>query len=498
MITDKTFKKILLTLLAMLLVCSFVACEKSDPNDKYDGIFSPVDDLAWDTEHEYESYAIIVADDVSSDVYYAAQRIAGKLSENTGAHAECFYAHEEIVSGSGVCRILVGDVGFESSHKYIKKFRSEDIGYKYHDKCVYIGGITQASLLSSIERFIDDVVVYADREFFMNDGTELFLEGEYDIEEIKLLGFSLGEYTIVYPKGDGKLRAIANDFSEYILDTSGYLLTVCSDADLSAQSRVILLGDCDAFDEHKLTPEPDRVKIAAFDAGVMLVSEQPPAIKVALERLERELTAVDENGCADARIDEEIDIIFDSTDVSVLSLRAHSFALSRSDMLSIIEKVRESYPDILRFEGVSEDSVQSLFYNFNDKYELITLTDNTYHMIRKERYTYATDTANGVDVVKYMHTVRGTVFSVLELCGEYDKIKATSMLNGGTALIFSDVTISDIDGVTSAAALFEQDRVSGIDAAYFAGETLSPYAYVITDTTGFTYSYTGIKIISFN
>ena len=482
--------------LAAVLSLSLVACGKWDNSDKYEGIFSP-EELEWDAEHEYGTYAVVVASSASADVYDAAVRMAEKLSENTGAYAECFYAHEDIPKGNDVCRIFIGDLGFDETSKYLRGFRAEDIGYKYHDKCVYIGGITEKALLRAIEKFIDDVVVYADIEFFMNEDTEVFIRGEYDIAEIKLAGFSLGEYTLVYPKGDDNLRDIANDFRDQVLDSTGYLLSVSSDAALSAKSRVILLGDCDAFEEHKLTPEADRAKIAVFDAGVMLVSEQPIAIKAALDRLGQELLRADENGCADVRIDGTVDIIFDTTDVSVLSFIPTSPELSLADMIAMLEKVRESYPDIVRFEGVSANSMQSLFYNFNESYALITLSDNTYHMIRKDRYTYDLNRADAVDAVKYTHTDRGAVFNVLELFGECDNDSVSSTMSGA-CLIFSDSAILDIDGVKSAAAFFEQNHISGIDSLYFAGETLSPHSYVVAKTDLFTYSQTQIKTISFH
>ena len=499
MTTGKNLIKALALTLSLLLLFSFTSCGGRDKSDKYDGLFSD-DEIEWDAEHEYATYAVVVASNVSAAVYDAACHIAEKLEENTGAYAECFYAHEEIPKGEDVCRILVGNVGFEETGKYLRAFRSEDVGYKYHDRCVYIGGITEEALLSSIERFMQDVVLYADREFFMNDGTELFLCGEYSINEIKLAGFSLGEYTLVYPKGEDKLRDAAKDFSAKMLEKTGYLLPICNDAELTAQSRVILIGDCDAFEENKITPEFDRVKIVGFDAGVMIASEQSLAIRIALDRLASELLAEEDDGCVDFAIDEPIEISFESMDVSLLSFRADAFALSRADMISIVEEVRESYPDIVRFERVSQDSVESLLYNFDDKYALVALSSDTYHMIRKDRYECEVSTADGLDTVKYSHVSQSTELTILEMENASDEMlkDLRSALQGGAALVFSDTELSGIDGIRSASALFDASNTSDIDMPYFAGETLSPTAYTVTESMGLTYSYTALKIISFN
>ena len=174
----------------MLLLLALIGCASVSPSDKYEGIFSSEEELDWDIEHEDETYAVVVASTAPSSVYDAAKKLASKLAENTGAYAECFYAHEDMPSGKGVCRILVGNTGIEESTKYLKNFRVDDIGYKYHDSCVCIGGITEESLLLSIEKFVSDVVVYADKEFFMNDGTDVFVAGEYEISEIKLTNLS--------------------------------------------------------------------------------------------------------------------------------------------------------------------------------------------------------------------------------------------------------------------------------------------------------------------
>lgn len=499
MITDKIVKIIVLCALALILSFSLIACGKSADGDKYDGIFSP-EELDWDAEHEYETYAVVVAPDAPPLICEAAECIAQKLAENTGAYAERFYAHEELPKGSDVCRILVGDVGVEETRKYLRDFRAEDIGYKYHDKCVYIGGITEESLLRAIEKFKEDVVVYADGEFFMNENTEFFLRGEYDIEEIKLGGFSLGEYTLVYPKGKDKVRDIAKDFSSKILISSGYWLPVCSDADISSESRVILLGNCDAFEEYKSTCEIDKAKIVGFDLGVMVVSEQPLAINLALEAFAERLLTADDSHRVDITVDEPIDIIFDTIDVSILTICPDVRLLSISDMISIAEKIEEIRPDIVRLECVSRDAAEGIFDNLDDKYTLISLPNDVYHMVQKDRYEYAVDSARGVDVVRYSNLSKSATLEVLEL-GKLDDEELgalQSMLSKDSCFIgFSSSAIKDIDGLKPISALFDVSNIGEIDTPYFAGETYIPTAYSLTEATGYTYGYMQIKVISF-
>ena len=501
MITGKNVKRVALISLALILSLCSIACNKQDKDDKYDGIFSP-EEPSWNAEHEYATYAVVVASEATFAVYDAAKDIAQKLAENTGAYAECFYAHEEIPKGSDVCRILVGDVGIEQSGKYLKNFRADDIGYKYHDKRVYIGGITEASLLRAIEKFTDDVVVYTDKEFFMNEDTEYFLGGEYDIEQIKMLGFSLGEYTLVYPNGDDKLREIANDFSSKILKSSGYLISVCSDSELDSESRAILLGDCDAFEEYRIEAQIDGARIVGFELGVMIVADQPLAVRAALDELEARLLTADEGGCVELMIDKPIDIAFDTVDVSILSFRPNSYELSFSDMTSMIEIVRASYPDIIRFERVSRASMESLLYNFNDRYELITISNDTHHMIRKDRYSYdEIETVGDVNTLKYAHVDLSTKFNVLELGDAPDETKTSCssiLATGEACLVFSDAALSGIDGIKSVSALFGESKIGRIDTPYFAGDALAPTLYSVTETIGFNYSYTQIKISSFN
>lgn len=498
LITDKILKRILLCLLAMTLLLMLIACGKSKDVDKYEGIFSP-EELDWDAEHEYATYAVVVPSKASFALYEAAECIADKLSENTGAYSECFYAHEDISKGNDVCRILIGDVGFEDMSKYLKGFRSEDIGYKYHNKTVYIGGITETSLLSAIAKFTDDIVVYADRGFFMNEDTEVFLGGEYEVGQIKLDGFSLGEYTLVYPKGNDRLRVIANDFRDEIFSSSGYLLSVCSDSELRSESRVILLGDCDVFKEYRVKSEPNIAKIVGFDAGLMVVSDIHIPIRMALDALAAELYDKGDTGYAGLIIDYPIEIAFGTTDVSVLSFCPDSYEISHSTMTSIAEKIMESYPDVIRLERVSADSVQSLIYNFADKYELISLSNNTYHMIRKDKYEYGKNTADGVDALKYKHISAGAEFNVLEI-GEATNasIEALNSIlsNGGASIVFSNNSLSSVGGVESASVLFDQIHSGGMDMLYFAGDTISPCDYDITDLLGFTCGYAEVKIFS--
>ena len=133
MTTGKSILRISSLILTLILLLTFVSCKSKDKSDKYDGLFSG-EEADWIAEHEYATYAVVLSSGVTSAVYDAAHQVAEKLSENTGAYAECFYAHEEIPSGEDVCRILVGDTGLEASRKYLRGFRSGEIGYKYHDK----------------------------------------------------------------------------------------------------------------------------------------------------------------------------------------------------------------------------------------------------------------------------------------------------------------------------------------------------------------------------
>ena len=484
----------------MLLLLSASACNKSNESGKYDGIFSP-EEPSWNAEHEYETYAVVVASNATPLIVEAAECVAEKLEENTGAYAECFYAHEDIPKGSDVCRILVGDVGFEETRRYLRGYRSEDIGYKYHDKSVYIGGITEESLLRAIEKFKEDVVVYADREFFMNENTEFFLCAEYDIDEIKLAGFSLGEYTLVYPKGDYKLRAIANDFSSTILSSSGYWLPVCNDTDINADSRVILLGNCDAFEEYKLTCEIDRAKIVGFDYGAMIVSKQPIGIKSALNALAERLLMINDSGSVEVMLDQPIDVIFEILDVSILTICPDSPLISISNTISIVQRIEESSPDIIRLERVSGDSLEDILYNLNDKYTLISLPNDVYHMFRKDRYECEKGSASGVDAVRYSNLSKSAAFEVIEL-GELDDerlgVLKSMTLNDREFVGFSSAVITGISGLNSASSLFEVTASGEIDVPHFAGESISPIYYAVTDTAEYTYSYTQLKIISLN
>ena len=482
----------------MTLLLMLIACGKSEDGDKYEGIFSP-EEFDWDAKHEYATYAVVVPSKASFALYESAEYIVEKLSENTGAYAECFYAHEDISKGNDVCRILIGDVGFEDMSKYLKGFRSEDIGYKYHNKTVYIGGITEESLLRAVQKFTDDIVVYADRGFFMNEDTEFFLGGEYEVGQIKLDGFSLGEYTLVYPKGNDELRTVANDFRNKIFSSSGYLLSVCSDSELRSESHVILLGDCDVFKDYRVQSEPNIVKIVGFDAGLMVVSDIHIPIRMALDALAAELYDKGATGYAGLIVDDPIEIAFEITDVSVLSFCPTSYDISHSTMTSIAEKIMESYPDVIRLERVSADSVQSLIYNFADKYELISLSNNTYHMIRKDRYEYEKSTARGIDILKYKHIAGGAEFDILET-GETTNA-ATEALNSiiskeSVSFVFSDISLSGVVGVESASVLFDQVNIGGMDMLYFAGDTIFPCDYDITDSLGFTCGYAEVKIFS--
>lgn len=500
MITDKSkkfFRIVTLFLVVSLAFSVLCSCAKDDSEPS--GEFLSGEPSAWDQEHPYDSYAIVLPINCSTDVHEAIEALATKLAENTGAFVDIFYSHETIPSGKKVCHIFIGDTGDEASQKYLGKFRAEDKGYRFRDDVVHIGGCTEESLLSAIELFKNEIVVYADKEFFMNDGKEAFIPAEYDVSSIKLAGVLVGEYTLVYPQGNLELREMAEEFRDALAEASGFYLSIKSDSDVIRGTRAILLGNC------KLTgvsiPEAsmdDMATVSTYSSGIMIMCEEIFGIRYALDELLSKLLDLDANKSSDVRIESYTEYTFDIEMSDVFTLSSRQELLSLSELLSAIEILRDHQSDIYRIEGICDDSMQYIFDQFSGDYQLTKISDGMYTMsansMRVERL--AIDGAVFTDYI----TSDARVLSLIDLF-DTDAVDV-AMLQDKTSsqsLIFTKEEKSAVENIFSFADSFwqigENDGASiSLSSAFGTGERMWGDNTYASSDNGFYYS--GFSLIA--
>ena len=492
MITDKSKKLFrILTVLLLIALALGVLCSCEDDDD-LSGEFLSGEPSAWNQEKPYDQYAIVLPINCSVDVYAAAEALAAKLAENTGAFADLFYAHESTPSGKRVCHIFIGDTGDESSQKYLGRFRAEDTGYRFRDGAVHIGGRTEVSVLASIELFKNEVVVYADEEFFMNDGKEVFLSAEYEVSSIKLAGVSVGEYTLVYPAARADIREMAEAFRDVLLEESGFYLSVKADSDVARGTRAIILGDCRLTGVSLPDVRTDRATVSTYSSGIMILCEESFGLRYALDELWGTLLDLDADKSSDVRIEPYTEYTFDIKTTDVFTLRSRQESLSLNELLSAVEILRDNPSGIYRIEGIGDDSMGYIFGNFADDYKLTKISEGIYTMSARSMQVehLAIDGAVFTDYL----TSGGHMLRMIDLF-DADAVDMTVLQDKTTphSLIFTKKEKSAVADIFSFADSFwqigEDDMASMVLSSVFAtGEQMWADNTYASSKNGFYYS----------
>ena len=184
MITDNSCRKKALRVFLSLIALTLILTSCSTPTDSYNYLFTGSKDDIEEPLPETDRFIIVLPSDCSGAVYDASKARADKIEKNTSAETLLIYEHQNADIQNDDMLILIGKTSYAESQIFIHDFRSDDFGYTYSNKTVVIGGRSEKALLSAIEKFYNDIVLYADSELFISNGAKYIFRAEYDIERI--------------------------------------------------------------------------------------------------------------------------------------------------------------------------------------------------------------------------------------------------------------------------------------------------------------------------
>lgn len=494
-----------LILVLMLLLLSSCAQNKDNGDDIYSSLLSLWTQAEEEPEPNIEKYIAVIPSDCSAEVYNAARELCDKIAENTSAEVKLFYEHEEYKAGNKSCEIIIGNS--RRSEKTLKRYKSEDFGYFSEDGVVYIGGQSDTAVLSAIAKFREDVVVYADPEFFINDTTSYFYRAEYDIDKIILNGFELCDYNIVYPKDDSVGCALATEFSKMITEKTGYCLSLKNDKEAQDQALSICIGDT-ALHTDPTPCEMTDFEIAPYSTGISLFAGNRYGMKTAIEKLSSLLLNKDQSGNVTAEISSVISDEFRCAELNIKQISPSSLQLEREEIVDIHNAICTENTDIVKICGISAESALRISQNLGGGYSMLEIfagENGIYYFYKNSRVSIK-ETEIGEKDADLVYVVSDIEFELefIELFATDPKDttaavgaaeRCNDIINGSDkGCIVIGSAFRDVADIAFNSTVDKAGRVSALDGSN--GDRSDPYFYICGDSFEVS-EYSGVTPESF-
>ncbi len=494
MITGK-IKKFVPIFIILILTILVLTCSCSKKNDDlYNNIFS--DDHEHQHTHQVQNYRIVVSDSCDSELYEKAMLLSYRVEERT--EANCFVVHEHDAPRASDAEntrdILVGLLEREESESVMKNYKYNDYGYCYKDGAAVIAGISKAATIKAIDKFIQDIIPYSDCEALMNQNAEYYNKDTYSIDEIKLCGFELFDYIIVYPGGNDRAYSAAISLRDRIAERSGYYMRVYPDSSVKDGVRAVNVGRTRLNRLNTVNCMNDEFRITAHSGGVSLFYGSDPCLEGACERMLSILSAPNGEGKVDVSLEFEIRCSVINREFKVMTLEAAKKTLKVAEISTLCKRIKLEAPDVLRLCGYDEKTVGYISDNLGSGYAKVHIGElEVYHIYKRscfDRVSARTENLGGFSISSVKYTPSGATAEVefveaiaLDPSSEQMARNAADYLNGldlASAVIFEN--FEGEGSVAFSESLENWERILNVSdfKFYVIGDGFTAERYTVT------------------
>ena len=280
---------LIILVIAAVLTAAFSGCKKKEEDTSLDDLNAAV---SWyeemlasaegdDTQSENQKFVVVIPAGCGADLFYGADFLSQELSKYVGYEVRVVYDTEYKESAYDL-EILIGKTNRNQSISFTKKLRVDDYGYELCDGALLIGAQSEALCIKAIDAFVDALLQKNINPFKVNLIKPYSVRGNYKIAEIKLCGFEICEYDIVYPENNTMYeRELAGALRDAIAEYSGYSLRIISDKQSTDATKAICVG------KSSLTTvscaKNEAIVSARSDGNVELVSDKNAGIYHAVQ-----------------------------------------------------------------------------------------------------------------------------------------------------------------------------------------------------------------------
>lgn len=326
MITDKCKGLILFALVAFLLV-SIVSCDDSS-EDILQGLIQVDPSESSDDQEDYRAasvYRIIVPEASSPEFLAAADSLREKIFEATTIESEVIYDYQTPIDIDGAVEILLGDTSRSESAFKLGGLRDKDYLIEWYGERLIIGGKSQEATINAVGYFCENILPRSTVAVLMSPEQKVGFVGEYDVEEIKLNGFDLSEYKIIYEKGYG---ALAEGFADTVRSQSGYMLELLPVDEYDA-GKYISIG---AVVDSDITVEPDSAFVGVRKNNAYIIGSGENELRTAVVRFTEMLLSG-----ADQIADEILHFNYPQIDIQLLSYKNNEeLTISQTNAFTVL------------------------------------------------------------------------------------------------------------------------------------------------------------------
>ena len=278
--------RILSLLLALLTVASLLCACNDEEGAEGGSKNAPATNLSVIVNGETD-FVVVYDNDASDELVAAILALTESIQKNIGAEMTlqpCFMDREDETDVRHPNEILIGMTNRQESIDMLGSMRSKDFTITAKNGKLIVGGGGDEGTLFAITRFINDFVVKQGNLYAVKQGDKQNLifssdkavneAGSYSYTTAHLMGVSLDQFAIVYPKNDTSGEALANKISTHISAQTGYALPVLRDSTKWADYEIRVGAPNGNADKH--TPKDGCLcnTLAANEYYIKLVKTQ--------------------------------------------------------------------------------------------------------------------------------------------------------------------------------------------------------------------------------
>ncbi len=273
--------------------------------------------------------------------------------------------------------ILIGATNRDETQDFMSKLRVNDYGYAVYGSKIVITGGSDASTMLAIQAFQKDIVNKRPdaNGVFVSESDHFVFNSEYSVDDLKLNGKSITDYTIVYKYlGTHGEKDLANSLRSNITTLTGYVLDVVSDKEEPNGGAEILIGvtnrSVDSLYDKSL--ENGEYFIGSEDKYVVIWGSVPFATMSAVNDFGRQLEdSAGGNTQAELNISDSVGKIQEDIGLSAMSFNIWVSGRSEERDARAVKMVLNYMPDVVGFQEASPGWMSVLIDNLGAYYAYV-------------------------------------------------------------------------------------------------------------------------------
>lgn len=370
--------------IAAIFMATITGCGNNKDDSSIDDLYSAVSQYeemieslkADEGNKDKQTFVIVIPSGCGADLLYGAEFLSREMSKYVAYEVQVAY-DSDIKKSNDNIEILVGATDRQESIEYLKGLRTEDFGYAYSNGSVVIGAHSDALCIKAINNFVLKIVGGSIKLSYIHVIDPYVERAEYDTDEVKLCGFSITEYDIVYP--DKNLmgeKALANILRDMIAKSCGYSLRVISDKQATEATRAICVGQS-SLTSSDIFEGTATISVSS-GGNIELVSDKNAGIYRAIE----EFINVMEQSESDVVLSGLRNYQYNGDPISLYIVRDDFSSGSIDAYMNAVQGIRNS--SLAVFDSLSETVRTNLYNNLG---RLESADENSFYHYETENFS---------------------------------------------------------------------------------------------------------------